>query len=164
MSSLNCPSTFFRVGHIRQLWPSCGPGWGSDHVINTCCDVSDGAVDVGDVMQNNDTWSNDKWTLLKMQIEHDYKKKTSPLISNVGTDTPFRISCWFKACANIRLICMYYKCAHIFRLWSQEEDGVVFTVLFLIQNKYAKYFHGNCNKENSIYSKVRCIQSICVWP
>lgn len=53
--------------------------------------MSDGALNIEDVMENNDTWSNDKLMLLKMQIEHDYKKKISPLISNVGTGTQFRI-------------------------------------------------------------------------
>lgn len=39
--------------------------------------MSDGALNIEDVMENNDTWSNDKLMLLKMQIEHDYKKNLS---------------------------------------------------------------------------------------
>lgn len=92
--------------------------------------MSDGALNIEDVMENNDTWSNDKLMLLKMQIEHDYKKKISPLISNVGTGTQFRIPRWFKACANIRLICIYYKYAHIFTFWSWEKDEVLSMCFF----------------------------------
>lgn len=34
-------------------------------------------------------------------------------------------------------------------------------LLFLNPQNTLKYFHGNCNKEKSIYNIVRCIQNQC---